>query len=129
MTTRATVAKNIAGLIGQKNPSRLSGVIAQFLLDQNRTSELPSLMRDVADQRLEQKGIIEVTVVSVNSLSDRQIKLVKARVKSIYPKAKKIIVNFKIEDEAIGGIRLELPGQQLDYTIESKITRLRGLVK
>lgn len=100
--------------------------VASYLLDNNLTSELDSLTRDLISYRAK-NGIVELTAVSAHPLSAMAIKEVKAKVKQLYPKAKRIILNQRIDQDQIGGVRLELPGQQLDLSVRGKLNQFKQL--
>lgn len=126
--SRAVLSRNIARLFGKYPAHKVSKVVAEYLLASNRTSELPSIMRDIEDIRYRNHKIVEVTVVSTNPLTRAQIALVQRKVKSIFLRAKKVHVNFKIDDQVIGGLKLEFANIQLDMSVEAKIAKLRQLI-
>ncbi|HET7529127.1 MAG TPA: F0F1 ATP synthase subunit delta [Candidatus Saccharimonadales bacterium] len=99
---------------------------ASYLLSQNRTGELDSLARDLINYRVE-KGVVEVTAVSAHKLTQAALGEVKTRVKQLYPKARRIIINQRIDEGQIGGVRIELPGRQLDLTLRSKLNKFKQL--
>jgi F0F1-type ATP synthase delta subunit len=99
---------------------------ASYLLENNLTGELDSLTRDMIDYRAKD-GVVEVTAVSAHTLSDTAINNVTSQVKRLYPKARRIIVNQQIDQDQIGGVRLELPGQQLDLSVRGKLNQLKQL--
>lgn len=102
------------------------GEVASYLLSENRTGELDSLARDLINYRA-QNGIVEVTTVSAHQLSPAVLKDIKQQVKRLYPNARQIIVNQRLDDSQIGGVRLELPDKQLDLSVRGKINRFKQL--
>lgn len=102
------------------------GEVASYLLSENRTGELDSLARDLINYRA-QNGIVEVTTVSAHQLSPAVLKDIRQQVKRLYPNARQIIVNQRLDDSQIGGVRLELPDKQLDLSVRGKINRFKQL--
>lgn len=100
--------------------------VAAYLLNEHRTSELNSLLRDIMQKRAEQ-GIIEVLAVSAHELSTEVTEQIKSTVRELYPEAKKIIISPVKDVEVLGGVRLELPNQQLDLTVRGKLNRFKQL--
>ena len=109
------------------NPKKLGREIAAYLLNEQRTGELDSILRDVIVKRSE-GGITEVAVVSATPLNEELLAKVKSEVKKINPGSNEIILSQRIEPSLIGGIRLEFPNSQLDLTLRSKLNRLRKLI-
>jgi F-type H+-transporting ATPase subunit delta len=105
---------------------RLSRDVAAYLLDEGRTGELDSLMRDVIAYRA-QKGIVEVTAVSAYELSEITKRDITKLVREQFPAVKQIILNQRIDADVVGGMRLELVDEQVDLTIRNKLNRLKEL--
>jgi F0F1-type ATP synthase delta subunit len=127
-TPRSQIAPVLAGLTLKSgaNAEQLSREVAAYLLDENRTGELNSLMRDVAAVRASE-GIVEVTAVSAHELSDKVRQDVERLVREQFKSAKEVIINQRIDEALIGGVRLELIDRQLDLTIRNKLNRFKGL--
>jgi F0F1-type ATP synthase delta subunit len=100
--------------------------IAAYLLEENRTGELDSLMRDIIAYRAS-KGLVEVTAVSAHELSVAIRAEIGQQVRTGYKDAKKIITNERIDASMLGGVRLELVGRQLDLSVRNKLNRLKEL--
>lgn len=113
--------------LSEKLPAKkFAGEVASYLLSENRTGELDSLARDLVSYRV-QNGVVEITAVSAHKLTPAAFNEVKSKVKQLYPKARKIIINQRVDEEQVGGVRLELPGQQLDLTLRSKLNKFKQL--
>ncbi|HEU5004553.1 MAG TPA: F0F1 ATP synthase subunit delta [Candidatus Saccharimonadales bacterium] len=111
--------------LSTKLPSKkFSREVANYLLSEKRTGELDSLARELINYRAE-KGVVEVTAVSARALSSTAVSEVKQKVKQLYPGARQIIINQRIDDSQIGGVRLEFPDKQLDLTLRSKINKFK----
>lgn len=108
------------------NGKKLGREIAAYLLDENRTGELDSLLRDLVARRAEQ-GVVEVTTVSAHELSSATRQDIERQVRERYPNAKKVILNERVDPEQVGGVRLELVDSQLDLTVRSKLNQFKEL--
>lgn len=100
--------------------------VAGYLLDENRTGELDSLARDLVGYRAE-NGIVEVTAVSAHELSAAALKEVKQKVRQLYPAARQILINQRLDADQIGGVRLEFPDRQLDLSLRNKLNKFKQL--
>lgn len=102
--------------------------VAAYLLEENLTSDLDSLMRDVMLYRLE-KGIVEVVVKSAHELSTQDVNDIYDVLKVEYPTAKSYTVDQIIDSNIIGGVKLEFPGAQLDLSIFSRLNLFKRHVE
>lgn len=105
---------------------KFSRQIAAYLLENGRTGELGSLSRDIIQRRAD-AGIVEVNIVSAHKLSTEPKKAVKDKLRSIYPGAKRIVINEITDKEIIGGVRLEMANEQIDMSVRGKLNKLKQL--
>lgn len=126
-TPRTRIAQTIADkTLSGGDTSNLGHEVAAYLLSEHRVSELDSIMRDVQADRAN-SGIVEVIASSAHSLSPEVLQNIEKQVQSIYPSAKKIVVTAIRDEDIIGGVRLELPNQQLDLSVEAKLNKFKQL--
>lgn len=126
-TPRTRLAKTIADKTAAGSDTKqLSREIAAYLLSERRVSELDSIMRDVQDDRA-QAGTVEVIASSAYPLNAEVVSEIESQVSRVYPNAKQIIVTPLIDQNIIGGVRLELPNQQLDLSVEAKLNKFKQL--
>ena len=126
--TRMELAEVILASLSKGEEKKVAKQVAEYLLKAGKTADLSSLMRDVAALRAEKEDIVEVTALSAHPLDTTDKTEVNKVAKSVYPNAKQVILNEQLDPGVVGGIRLSFPNQQLDVTIKSKLTRLRGLI-
>lgn len=125
-----TPRHRIAGVLAQQslkpdfNAQDFSRQLAAYLLSENRTNELNSLLRDIMQKRAE-KGIVEVVALSAHELSAEAETQIRETVRELHPKAEKIIISPVRDKNIIGSIRLELPNQQLDLSVRGKLNRFK----
>lgn len=100
--------------------------IASFLLAERRTGELDSLLRDIqADWA--KAGHVEVMASSAHSLSAAVKGDITKRVRQYYPNAQKITITELHDPDILGGVRISLPDQQLDLSVEAKLNTFKQL--
>lgn len=124
---------HLAEIIGDKtmhitDSKQLAQEIAAYLLLENKVDQLDSLMRDVMNYRAE-RGIVEANLVSAHTLSDADIDDVKAILREEYPDASSFTLDQRIDPAVVGGVKIELPGEQLDLTIRDQLNTFRRLTE
>lgn len=126
-TRRTRIASTIADQTLSKGSSKqLANQIAAYLLSERRVGELDSLMRDVqADWA--QAGHVEVLASSAHTLTPAVQKDIEKQVRTVYPQATKIIVTGVHDADVVGGVRLNFSGQQLDLSVQAKLTKFKQL--
>ncbi len=123
---------HLAEVIGKRslrttNTKTLARELAAYLLETNQTNSLESLMRDVMAYRAEH-GVVEATAVSAHSLTADVKRQVRHILKDQYPDLKTTMIDEKLDPSVIGGIRVEMPGEQLDATVEAKLNTFKRLM-
>ena len=124
---RHQIAKVLAEQsLGRIDSKTFSEQIASYLLAERRTADLEPLMRDIMQYRADH-GIVEVVAVSAHPLTDGVRRDIERQIKSQVADAKQIIIAEEIDPTIVGGIRLELPNQQLDLSIRATLNRFKQL--
>jgi len=122
---------DLAAIIAERtmhmtNHDDITRAVAAYLLEEGRTEDVSSLMRDVAQCRAKY-GIVEATVVSAYELSPSALHEVKDALKSEYPNAKSFVINKQIDPSLVGGLRIEMAGEELDLSVRAKLNTLKRL--
>ena len=125
--SRKKLADEILQRLGSGSQDELAKKVAAYLIENGKTSELNSLSRDIMQVRKSQDGVVELTALSSHKLSEDQIEEVKSVVMRVSPNAKKIIINQKIDESVIGGVRLEFANHLLDLSVSAKLSKLKQL--
>jgi F0F1-type ATP synthase delta subunit len=112
--------------LSSRDPKKLASGIAAYLLEVGRVSELPSILRDIQTDWAE-SGHVDAQVYSAFPLDDIVKKDIHAQVSRIYPNAKTILITDQIDPLVISGVRIELPNQLLDLSVDAKIRRFKQL--
>jgi F0F1-type ATP synthase delta subunit len=127
MISRPDLAKVIAEkTMHMANQNDVVQTVAAYLLDEGRTEDVSSLMRDVARIRNEH-GLVEATVVSAYELDSGAMNEVKGALKLEYPNAKSFVINKQIDPTLVGGLRIEMAGEELDLSVRAKLNTLKRL--
>lgn len=124
--------KELAEVIGEKtlhisSKQELAASIAAYIASEQSSVDIDSLMRDVMQYR-QDKGIVEAVAVCAHPLEDRVIKDIEDLLREHFPDAKSIIVDQRIDESVVGGVRIELPQESLDLSLKSKLNTFKRLV-
>lgn len=124
---RHDIAKVLAERsLGRFDAKQFSEQIAAYLLQERRTADLEPLLRDIMQYRADH-GIVEVIAVSAHPINDAVRSDITAQIQSLFPEATQIIISEELQPDVVGGVRLELPNQQLDLSVRNKLSRFKQL--
>lgn len=122
--SRRSLAKYVAAhLIDGKPQKDVSLQLAAYLISTRRTSELSVIIRDIQFY-LAENGHIAGAVTSAHSLSAETVKAIESFAKQ-KTGAKSVSLDRDVDESLIGGIKLEVPGYELDTTIARQLTILK----
>ena len=126
--SRRAVSEYIAERLIAGEPQQvLLEQLAAYLIESRRTKELNLMVRDI-QYYLAEKGYVSGTVTAAFELSKDAEAAIKVYAKS-ETGAKHIQLDTVIDPSVLGGVRLSLPGKELDTTISRKITLLKTRYK
>lgn len=117
------IAKKTLNIVDSK---ALAQEVAAYLLAEKRTSELESILRDIMQYRIDH-GKLEAEVVSAHDVSNNVLEDVKQLLQTAYPKAETILITQSQDTDVIGGIKINMPNEQLDMTIKAKLSKFKNL--
>jgi F0F1-type ATP synthase delta subunit len=100
--------------------------LAAYLLDSGQTYELEPLMRDIMAYRAHH-GVVEATTVSAHQLSTQDITDIEQILRQEYPRASSLLIDKAEDPNVIGGVKLNMPGEQLDLTVRAKVNTFKRL--
>ena len=126
-TPRFDIASTIAAHTYHEGSSKeYARQIAAMLLVEGRVGELDSILRDIqADWALH--GYVEVLARSAHPLSQATKDEIADRVRTLYPKAEKIVVTEVADPSVVGGVQINLADKQLDLSVEAKLNKFKQL--
>lgn len=122
--SRRAITEHIAErLLAGDSQGKLVDQLAAYLIENRRTNEINLMLRDI-QYYLAEKGDVTGTVTSAFELSAATKKAIESFAKA-ETGAKNVSLDSIVDPTVLGGIRLSLPGKELDTTISRKITLLR----
>lgn len=120
MSRRKMAAYVADKLIAGEKPSAALREVAAYLVDTRRTRELELLVRDIEDA-LATRGTVVADVTSAHPLSNA----LKSEIASLVG-GKSLQLRETIDEQVLGGIRVDVPGKRFDGTIRHKLTALKA---
>lgn len=97
--------------------------VAAYLIDSGRTSEATLVTRDIEAMLLE-RGTAVGTVTSARPLTSAALKSIESFVRQTDSRIKQVVLREQVDETLIGGVKLELPGSQLDATVKAKLDKI-----
>ncbi len=114
--------------LNSTSTKQLAQEIAAFLLSNNLTDQLDSIIRDVKLIR-QQNGILDVKVISRFPLNQLMLNNINNLLKQYYNNVKEILIEPIIDINIIGGVRLEMADSSLDLSMSNQLKSLLSLTK
>ena len=122
--SRRKLAGNAAArLSGGESKKTVLRELAAYLIDTNRKKEAALIVRDI-EAMLVDAGTAVGTVTSARPLNDSALKTIESFVKQQNANIKNVVLRQHVDETLIGGVRLELPGHQLDASVKAKLEQL-----
>jgi ATP synthase F1 delta subunit len=126
--SRRNIAEYIAtGLVEGKNKKKLFEQLAGYLVDTQRTKELELIVRDI-EFSLSEKGIVNAAIISAFDLTAETKKELAAFVKA-RTKATQVHLANMVDPDVLGGVKITIPGRELDQTVAHQLTVLKTRFK
>ena len=126
--SRRALALHVAThLVNGKPQKEIAQQLAAYLIWTRRTRELSIIVRDIQFY-LAEHGHVAGTVTSARELSAETLKEIKDFTKDKIG-AKDVSLDINVDESLIGGIKLEIPGYELDSTISRQLTTLKTRYK
>jgi len=98
--------------------------LAAYLMETNRLREVELITRDI-EAALARRGVVVAEVATAHSLNDATRSAVASYLKDA-TKATKVELKELIDPTLLGGVRLKVPGSEMDATLKRKIMKLRA---
>ena len=126
--SRRALALHVAThLVNGKPQKDIAQQLAAYLIWTRRTSELSMIVRDIQFY-LAEHGHVSGTVTSAHDLSATALKEIQAYTKQ-QTGAAHVTLDTAIDESLIGGIKLEVPGHELDTSVARSLTILKTRYK
>jgi len=115
------------GLVEGKDKKTLFKQFAAYLVDSRRTKELDLIIRDI-EWKLAEKGYVQATITSAFDLTAQTTKALEAFVKA-ETKAKNVSLVTRLDPSVLGGVKISVPGREIDQTVAHQLTVLKTRFK
>lgn len=126
--SRRSLALHVAThLVNGKPQKEIALQLAAYLMSTRRTKELGSIIRDV-QYYLADRGHIAGTVFSAQELSAVTLKELESFTRG-KTGAQNVTFDTEVDESLIGGVRIQIPGYELDTTISRQLTILKTRYK
>lgn len=99
--------------------------LAAYLLDTRRTNEGDLIVRDI-ESALAESGIVIADVVSAHGLSEQLSAVISSYV-SMAAGADEVHLRTQVDETALGGVRVQVPGAEYDGTLRRQLTKLQAM--
>jgi len=126
--SRRSIAEYVAnGLVKGDSKKELFSQLAAFLIDTGRTKELNLIVRDI-EYFLAENGVVNATIISAYELTAETKKALEAFVKK-ETNANHVSLSSMVEPAVLGGVKISIPGREVDQTIARQLTVLKTRFK
>lgn len=122
--SRRSIAMYVANELD--TPSSRKKVILQlaaYLVDTRRVNELPLVIRDI-EYYLSEMGLVSGVVTSAFDLTVETKKAIEKYVKQ-HTGAKEVSLTNFVDPAVLGGVKVSIPGHELDATVRRSLTILK----
>jgi len=124
MLSRRKLAGNAAARLSSgESKKTVLQELAAYLIDTNRKKEAMLIVRDI-EAMLIDAGTAIGTVISARPLNAAALQAIESFVKQQNTHVKSVVLREQVDESLIGGVRLELPGHQLDASVKAKLEQL-----
>ena len=98
--------------------------LAAYLVETGRVRELELIIRDV-EAALADRGLLLADVASSRKLNDAASKNIRTYLQSI-TKADRIELRETVDSDLLGGVRIGIPGKEMDATLRHRLNQLKA---
>ena len=97
--------------------------LAAYLVVTRRTKELALIVRDI-EASLAAHGTVVAHVTYARPLEQEATNAIVDYIKTLRSESTDVILKQTIDESVIGGVKIDVPGAQLDATIKTTLDRL-----
>lgn len=121
--TRRKLAQHVVAELEAGNSAVITETAA-YLVSENRTKELPLLVRDI-EAIYADHGVLVADITTAHKVSDVVADELAAEI-GVLTGAKHVQARLATDPALLGGIRVQVPGAELDATVAGKLRKLRA---
>ncbi len=125
--SRRVLAAHLAAAVEAGDVKKAARQLAAHLIETRRIKEADLIVRD-AEQQLADNGIVVGTVVAAFDLSSAMQSALQTMVKK-ETGARQVTLVYRSDPSVLGGFAVDIPGKQLDRTIQTHLTTLKTRFK
>ena len=96
----------------------------KILCENGTIRQLPGCMQEFKRRYNVEHGILEVCAVTAVPMSEALTEKLRARLASVT--GKEIALSCRVDAACLGGVRLEMDGEQMDGTVQSRLDTIRS---
>lgn len=98
-----------------------------LITENNKSKELPDILREFISLYYIKNNIIEVEVISVQELQKTQQKQLANKLEKNL--GKKVVINYQIKPEILGGLIIKYQSLMIDSSLKSKLNQITKIMK
>lgn len=98
--------------------------LAAYLIEKRRIRELDLIVLDI-EEALAERGVLLADIASSRKLSEAANKEITAYLKRT-TRANKIHLRESIDADLLGGVKIAVPGSELDATLRHRLNQLKA---
>lgn len=98
--------------------------IAAYLIEEHRTDEMSLIVRET-EIALAERGVVVADVTSANGLSDESRSAIE-KFLTVSMNARRVAFREAHDPSVIGGVKIDVAGQQLDATLKARLNQLKS---
>jgi len=125
--SRRAIATYVAEQLTAGDSKKVVLQLAAYLVDTRRTKELSLIIRDIQFY-LSEAGAVSGVVTTASELTAETKKAVEKYIKE-QTGAKTVALDSLIDPSVIGGVKVSIPGRELDATVSRSLTVLKTRFK
>lgn len=127
LSRRSVVAFIADELLNEADSRAVYRQLAAYLMDTRRTKEVDLFVRDIVHE-LSLRGHVAGTVTSAFELSRATKQALEVYTKAATD-AQEVHLDEVVDPQVLGGVKLSLPGKELDATVSRQLLTLRTRYK
>lgn len=118
--------KNIADRIFTDSVSRNSRNFLMVLIDNNRTTELDSIVLSFKSMLNDKNNVLEGKVITAIALTEEQLSELESNLSAKYNRSIKLV--NEISEDIIGGVLVKIGNEEIDGTLKTRLDSLKEVL-
>lgn len=118
--------KNVADRIFTDSVSRNSRNFLMVLIDNNRTTELDSIVLSFKNMLNDKNNVSEGKVITAIALTEEQLSELESNLSAKYNRSIKLV--NEISEDIIGGVLVKIGNEEIDGTLKTRLDSLKEVL-